>query len=125
METPNPCITCGACCAYFRTSFYWAESDLASPNGVPADLTERLNAFRMVMKGTNGPSPRCIALMGIIGKKVHCSIYGKRSSTCRNFDPAWLNGLPNERCDEARRAWGLPPLSPDIHHSPDHFPRAA
>ncbi len=22
----NPCINCGACCAYFRVSFYWAES---------------------------------------------------------------------------------------------------
>ena len=93
--------------------------------GVPADMTDKLNDFRLVMKGTNGPSPRCIALMGIIGKKVHCSIYEKRASACRDFDPSWQNGHPHERCDMARRAWGLPPLSPGIHHSPDHFPRAA
>ncbi|HDH0840599.1 TPA: YkgJ family cysteine cluster protein, partial [Klebsiella pneumoniae] len=25
MSEINPCMTCGACCAYFRVSFYWAE----------------------------------------------------------------------------------------------------
>ncbi|EAX0008081.1 YkgJ family cysteine cluster protein, partial [Salmonella enterica] len=25
MSVLNPCMTCGACCAYFRVSFYWAE----------------------------------------------------------------------------------------------------
>ncbi|HCB0868544.1 TPA: YkgJ family cysteine cluster protein, partial [Klebsiella pneumoniae] len=24
MSEINPCMTCGACCAYFRVSFYWA-----------------------------------------------------------------------------------------------------
>ncbi|HAO2094658.1 TPA: YkgJ family cysteine cluster protein, partial [Escherichia coli] len=23
MNNPNPCMTCGACCAFFRVSFYW------------------------------------------------------------------------------------------------------
>ncbi|MLR39642.1 YkgJ family cysteine cluster protein, partial [Salmonella enterica subsp. enterica] len=27
MSVLNPCMTCGACCAYFRVSFYWAEGD--------------------------------------------------------------------------------------------------
>ena len=125
METINPCITCGACCAHFRVSFYWGESDLSTPGGVPADMTEKLNDFRMVMKGSNEASPRCTALMGVIGKKVHCSIYEKRASVCRDFEPSWQDGRPHEGCDEARRAWGLPPLSPEIHNSPDHFPRAA
>ncbi|MBB7159670.1 YkgJ family cysteine cluster protein, partial [Escherichia coli] len=22
MNNPNPCMTCGACCAFFRVSFY-------------------------------------------------------------------------------------------------------
>ncbi|MBR7358785.1 YkgJ family cysteine cluster protein, partial [Klebsiella pneumoniae] len=26
MSDINPCMTCGACCAYFRVSFYWAEA---------------------------------------------------------------------------------------------------
>ncbi|ENJ4382725.1 YkgJ family cysteine cluster protein, partial [Salmonella enterica] len=39
MSVLNPCMTCGACCAYFRVSFYWAEGDDASGR-VPASLTE-------------------------------------------------------------------------------------
>ncbi|WP_142908916.1 CxxCxxCC domain-containing protein, partial [Klebsiella pneumoniae] len=27
MSNLNPCMTCGACCAFFRVSFYWAEAD--------------------------------------------------------------------------------------------------
>lgn len=44
MSDHNPCMTCGACCAYFRVSFYWAE---ASDGGgtVPVDLTEPLTPF--------------------------------------------------------------------------------
>lgn len=121
----NPCIDCGACCAFFRASFYWAESDLAIAGGVPAELTEKLNDFRMVMQGTNDSAPRCIALMGIIGKQVYCSIYEKRASVCRDFQPAWLNDEPNERCDKARARWGLPALTPEIWHLPDNFPQAA
>lgn len=121
----NPCLDCGACCAFFRASFYWAESSLATEGGVPAELTEKLNDFRMIMKGTNAPSPHCIALMGIIGKKVHCIIYEKRASVCRDFQPAWLNGEPNERCDKARAQWGLSALTPEVWNQPDNFPKAA
>ena len=27
MSNLNPCMTCGACCAFFRVSFYWAEAN--------------------------------------------------------------------------------------------------
>ena len=108
-EDINPCITCGACCALFRASFYWAEADDAGGT-VPVDLTEQLNAFRRVVKGTNDPAPRCVALVGEIGRQIYCSIYDRRSSVCRDFPVAWENGLPNERCDKARLAWGLLPL---------------
>ncbi|EKJ0223351.1 YkgJ family cysteine cluster protein, partial [Escherichia coli] len=27
MSNPNPCMACGACCAFFRVSFYWAKVD--------------------------------------------------------------------------------------------------
>lgn len=121
----NPCLDCGACCAFFRASFYWGESDLASPGGVPAGLTEKLNDFRLVMQGTNGPSPRCIALRGRIGESVSCSIYERRASVCRDFQPAWLNGEPSERCDRARNQWGLASLTPETWHLPDNFPKAA
>jgi Fe-S-cluster containining protein len=110
---PNPCLLCGACCAYFRASFYWAECDDETKEGVPVDMTEDLTQFRRVMKGTNQKNPRCIALIGTIGEKVFCSIHERRSSVCRAFDASWVNGEPNERCDKARAAWGLPPLAPE------------
>ena len=27
MSDLNPCMTCGACCIFFRVSFYWSEAD--------------------------------------------------------------------------------------------------
>ncbi len=109
----HPCLTCGACCAFYRASFYWAEADDVTPGGVPVELTKKLTPHLLVMKGTQGPSPRCIALKGTIGEKVYCSIYPQRSSVCREFEPSWQNNTPNPRCDQARYAWGLPPLNPD------------
>ena len=88
-------------------------------------MTAKLNDFRLVMKGCCGSRPRCIALMGIIGKKVHCSIYQQRASVCRDFPPSWEMGIHNERCDKARVAWNLPPLTPEIWHVPEDFPKAA
>ena len=121
----NPCLECGACCAYYRASFYWAESNLVRPDGVPIEMTDKLNDFRLVMKGSNSARPRCIALMGFIGKKVHCAIYTQRAPVCRDFPASWENNIHNERCDKARAAWGLLPLSPEIWHLPEDFPKAA
>ena len=115
----NPCITCGACCAYFRASFYWAETDASSTGTVPAGLTEKLNDFRSVMKGTNQPNPRCIALIGDIGKCVRCSIYELRAAVCRDFKLSYENNIHNPRCDQARAAHGLPPLPP-----PNQLPKS-
>ncbi len=106
----NPCITCGACCAFFRASFYWTEADEQTGGTVPAHLTEPLTPHLVAMKGTTTAAPRCVCLQGTIGEQVHCSIYPQRSSTCREFPYSGENGQPNERCDKARAAWGLPPL---------------
>jgi len=107
MDTYNPCISCGACCAFFRASFYWAESDLATPGGVPHAETDYLQTHLLVMKGTDGRNPRCVALEGVIGHRVRCAIYDRRPSVCRSFMPSWQNGSVNERCDRARAKWGL------------------
>lgn len=127
MEAPCPCLACGACCACFRASFYWGEANDAKENGVPVELTDKLNDFRRVMKGTAQQKPWCIALKGIIGKAVHCAIYPARASVCREFAPAWQEGEPNERCDQARAFWGLAPLTPNFWSpsSPGKLPRAA
>lgn len=127
MNKANPCLECGACCAFFRASFYWGESSELQENGVPIELTDKLNDFRLVMKGTNRSQPWCIALKGIIGKAVFCAIHPRRSSICRDFIPSWENGEPNKRCDQSRAIWGMAPLSPNtwLPHNPETLPRAA
>ncbi len=117
MSHNNPCLKCGACCAFFRVSFYWGETDLNPEGIVPQNLTEKLSDFRQCMRGTNQKKPYCIALEGTIGKSVRCTIYDNRPSPCREFGVIWEDGaarFPSEnllRCNKARTAWGLPPLS--------------
>lgn len=115
MGMENPCIQCGACCAFFRVSFYWEE--VSDPDGVPAGLTEKADDLFQCMKGTNQPVPRCVALKGTIGEKVGCAIYSRRSSTCQEFGlqchegQLAVDGINLVRCNQARRAWNLPPLT--------------
>ncbi|MCW5198125.1 YkgJ family cysteine cluster protein [Desulfobulbus sp. F4] len=110
----NPCLGCGACCAFFRASFYWAETECGTPGGVPDHLTEKINEFRVQMKGTRGPQPRCVALTGEIGQNAACGIYQQRSSVCRAFLPSWADGITgNKDCDRARAAHNLEALQPD------------
>lgn len=120
MKTKNPCLECGACCACYRVSFYWAECDDAQPGGVPVELTEKLTPFRAVMKGTNRPVPRCIALEGTIGDRVSCSIHPRRPQVCRDIMPSYWDGLtPSEQCDKARLARGLSLLRPEDWDLPE------
>jgi Fe-S-cluster containining protein len=109
----HPCLSCGACCAHFRVSFYWGETDPSlATNPVPAELTEKISPFLSCMKGTNEPdSPRCLALSGEVGRRVACTIYENRSSSCRNFEASFENGSENPRCADARNKKGLPPLT--------------
>ncbi|HBA9678096.1 TPA: YkgJ family cysteine cluster protein, partial [Escherichia coli] len=45
-------MTCGACCVFFRVSFYWAEAD--DPGGtIPARLTAQIPPFHRCMSGPN------------------------------------------------------------------------
>jgi len=116
MPTENPCLTCGACCARFRVSFYWGETDAVKGGKVPFVLTEQITRFRLCMQGTNQKSPRCVALKGEIGKRVACTIYASRPSTCREFGIRWesekicLTRTEFDRCNQARATWGLPLL---------------
>ncbi|KAA1046846.1 YkgJ family cysteine cluster protein [Pseudocitrobacter sp. 73] len=113
MSDLNPCMTCGACCAYFRVSFYWAEADDGG-GLVPAQLTEPLTPFLRCMKGTNSKHPRCRSLEGEIGSRVSCAIYPHRPSPCREFAMSGENGEVNEACHRARASYGLPPLYKDM-----------
>jgi Fe-S-cluster containining protein len=122
----NPCISCGACCASFRASFYWMEGADMTPGGVPVELSEDFNDRFRIMKGTNCKTPYCIALKGLIGFEVSCMIYEQRSTSCRDFMPSYYDGVThNERCDQAREKYNLPPIHPqDYHHDHTHKPAA-
>jgi hypothetical protein len=108
----NPCITCGACCAHFRVSFYWSEAEAAAGGLTPPQLTTKLTPHHAVMRGTERQPPRCVALQGEIGTAVRCAIHALRPSPCRELQASWVDGVHNERCDRARAAHGLPPLPP-------------
>ncbi|WAH56878.1 YkgJ family cysteine cluster protein [Pseudomonas silvicola] len=111
MSNNNPCLSCGACCAFFRVSFYWGEC--ASAGGlVPDELTVQVNHSMVAMIGTDRKPARCTSLSGEIGCQVGCTMYEQRSSTCRDFEASWEYGAHNEACDRARAQHGLPPLEP-------------
>lgn len=127
LSTINPCISCGACCAFYRVSFYWSEVDPSLGGTVPVSLTNKLNSHFVVMKGTDKPDPRCICLKGTIGEQVSCDIYPFRSTICREVPYSWQYGIASEKCDKARLAWNLPPLAAPNPIEPDQpdTPRAA
>lgn len=94
----NVCQQCGACCAFFRVSFYWAE---APEGGLPDELIERVTPHLACMAGTNQPTPRCEALQGEVGRQVTCTVYTARPSPCREVQPG------SEKCNRARARHGL------------------
>jgi uncharacterized protein len=97
----NLCQQCGACCAYFRVSFYWAE---AAQLGLPDPCVEPIGRHRVAMAGTNQAGPRCRALRGEIGSQVTCLVYPARPSPCREVQPG------DDKCNTARARHGLQPL---------------
>lgn len=100
----NPCLSCGACCAAFRVSFYWAEA----PELDPA-LTEQLTPHLSCMRGSNSPSPRCVALQGEIGGPTSCSAYADRPPPCREVQ------VGDDKCQRARARHGLSALPAQVH----------
>lgn len=120
MSFKNVCLNCGACCAFFRVSFYWREAEPAHGRRIPSDLVEEETEFYDNMQGTNQGHPYCAALRGKIGESVGCTIYRDRPSPCREFGIHWDKGRMQidsgdlERCNRARAAWNLPPLTIEL-----------
>ena len=109
-DAANPCQQCGACCAMYRVSFYWAEAaDFAE------SLVEQISPVRACMRGTNQAAPRCNALTGHVGESVSCSIYAQRPSPCREVEPG------DDKCVRARARHGLAPLDPLHTTTPEHI----
>ncbi len=100
----NPCLNCGACCAHFRVSFYWAEAEALDPA-----LTEPLSPHLSCMRGTNQREPHCAALRGAIGGATACGIYEDRPSPCRELQAG------DDKCLRARAHHGLPALPIAAH----------
>jgi uncharacterized protein len=109
----HPCLLCGACCAHFRVSFHWSEAEPSMGGQVPPALTDKLDAHRVVMRGTWAAHPRCTALKGTVGQGACCDIYEQRPSVCREVVPSWEHGVASPQCDKARVAHGLVPLTPE------------
>lgn len=107
----HPCLTCGACCALYRVAFHWMESHAATEGGVPAALTEPLDAHRLCMRGTRSEPVRCVALDARIGTYSRCTIHPQRPSVCREVEASWEHGRTSRQCDQARLAHGLAPLT--------------
>ena len=78
---------------------------------VPADLVVQVGPLRAAMRGTEVGNGRCVALRGPVGStEVHCGIYERRPSPCREFDPWLPDGTPAPDCQRVRARFGLPPL---------------
>lgn len=107
----HPCLSCGACCAFFRVAFHWSEAEASLGGQVPAELTEKLDHHQLVMQGTRASPIRCVGLQGPIGINAHCNIYEQRPSVCREVQPSWESGKVSAQCDKARVAHGLPVLT--------------
>lgn len=109
----NPCMACGACCAYFRVSFYCGEITGGLGGYVPADRVSKINDVMVCMKGTESGHGRCTALVGELGKPgIYCEIYEHRPSTCREFSNWLEDGTPNPDCQRLRARFGLTALQP-------------
>lgn len=106
-DANNPCLRCGACCAFFLVSFPPNEADPGFGGLVPLELTGESADLRRYMRGTETKKPRCIALNGFVGTRVNCRIYLDRPSTCRAFCRSWEHDVGNHLCDRARAAYGM------------------
>ena len=97
-DDANPCVRCNACCRTVRVSFYQGELDTQPGGTVPAALTVPVTPFLVAMKGTETGLRPCIAL----GDDGRCTIYARRSSTCREFPAFLADGRPNPDCARLR-----------------------
>lgn len=71
---------------------------------MPSDYVEPLTAVYSCMQGTNQKQPRCIALDGVVGQQVSCTMYEQRSSSCKEVQAG------DAQCAKARQAHNLIPL---------------
>ncbi|MBR1217596.1 YkgJ family cysteine cluster protein [Bradyrhizobium sp. U87765 SZCCT0131] len=97
-DTPSPCQSCGACCAY---SANWPRFTIEEDEAldlIPAHLVNDRQS------GMRCEGERCCALAGKIGEATACTIYAVRPEVCRTCEPG------DPECRMARRRYGLADL---------------
>lgn len=117
----NPCLSCGACCAHFRVSFYCGEVDGENGGIVPQSMVRQISPLRVCMAGTEQGGGRCVALRGELGQPgIHCDIYLNRPTPCREFEVWQPDGSVNPDCQRLRATLGLPSIAarPDAENDP-------
>lgn len=123
LNNANPCLSCGACCAYYRVSFYSGELTGETGGSVPVELTTQIGPLRACMKGTELGKGRCIALRGELGQPgIYCTIYEARPSPCREFEIFDKNGIMNPDCAKLRLTLGLPVWNETTNHNHPPIP---
>ena len=95
----NPCLTCGACCAYSENWTRFSTEDDAALDLIPPAL---VNARA---SGMRCEGDRCAALSGKIGVATCCTIYAVRPEVCRTCMPG------DAECAMARKKFGLQALT--------------
>lgn len=86
------CQECGACCSY---SYDWPELWYPADAAVPEHMITEDGQF------VQCDGDRCIALQGVVGKLVNCSIYHIRPVVCRTCMPG------DDACRLARKHFNL------------------
>lgn len=109
----NECQACGACCIPPEDVPYYVDMDKSDVDRIPKRLRLKVfhvgkvfgeDHYRMRTKYDRQRNCVCSALVGTVGKKVHCQIYQYRPRLCQLFEP----GSPG--CRSSRAEIGLPPL---------------
>lgn len=86
------CLTCGACCNFFKIiTINYNDYDSLHESIKPFIMQSvppcnPVN-FNMITIEAENKFPRCTALQGVVGEKVHCSVYEHRPPACRSFKP--------------------------------------
>jgi Fe-S-cluster containining protein len=94
MEQEYDCRKCGACCS-FKWSWPVLRRDRADAVGIPKEMV--LPGLPL-LRSTHG---RCVALRGLVGCAVSCTIYENRPQACQRFVPG------GALCLEARAKFGI------------------
>jgi Fe-S-cluster containining protein len=93
----NPCLSCGACCAFSRE---WPRFSLETEDEIVA-----IRAALVGERGMRCVGDRCSALAGEVGVKTSCEVYDVRPHVCRSCEAG------DPECNMARAKFGFPALA--------------